>query len=234
MVPLEELMPWLRRESLRRIACLLPVLALIVFCGSCSDFWVSDSSIASVAVSPTSLLLKAAASDGTGGDTYSLSASATSVGGTTTDETTSAAWTSSVPAAVTVGASTGKLTVVGSAAATSVIKATFGGQSGTANILIFTGTAPSSIAINFPTSIVPSSIATGATFQVTATTTLDGNSNTNISSYVTWSSNATAIATVDTNGNVTVLTTAGTFTITATANLAGGSVTGTSTTFTVI
>jgi hypothetical protein len=228
-------MPWLRRESLRRIARLLPLLALIVFCGSCSDFWVSDSSTASVAVTPTALILKAAAADGTGGDTYSLSASATTVGGTTTDETTSAAWTSSVPAIVTVGANTGKLTVIGSAGnTTAIIKATFGGQSGTANVLTFTGTAPSSIAINFPTSIVPASVATGATFKVTATTTLNGNSNTDISSYVTWSSNATSIATVDTNGNVTVLTTAGTFTITATANLAGGSVTGTSTTFTVI
>ena len=222
-------MPWLRRESLRRIACLLPVLALIVFCASCSDFWVSDSSVASVSVTPTALILKAAAADGTGGDAYSLSASATTVGGTTTDETTAAAWTSSAPAIVTVGASTGKLTVVGSAGnTTATIKATFGGQSATTSILTYTGTAPSTLAIT--ATVAPGSVVAGQTFKASASAALNGNSTQDISNYVTWSTNNTATATVDAHGNVTVLSTAvagGNFTITAVATFVSGTVSGT-------
>lgn len=216
-----------------RVARLFPLLAIILVCTSCSDFFVANTSTATVTVSPSALILKAAIAADAPGDSFSLSASATTVGGTNTDETSAATWTSSAPAVVTV--SQGKLSVVGtSAGSTAVITATFGGQSAACNVLTYTGAAPTTIAVNFPTTISPSSVATGAKFQVTATAPISGNNNTNISSFVTWSSNATTIATVDANGNVTILGVPGTFTIMATATFASAVVQGTSTTFTVI
>lgn len=231
MVALEKLMPWLRR-----IARLLPLLALIVFCDSCSGFFVSESSIQSIAVSPTSVILKAAANATTPGDSFTLSSSATTVAGNTSDDTATAKWTSSNPAVVTVVSNTGVLSVVGTAAnSTAVITATDGGQSSTCNVLTYTGAAPTAIVIGFPSTVAPSTLSPNQSFQLTATATLNGNANTNISNYATWTSDAPAIATVSSSGIVTVLNTTGTFTVTATANLANNTtVTGTSTTFTVI
>jgi hypothetical protein len=225
-------MPWFRCVAFCRVARLLPLLAILLLCTSCSGFFVSNSSTASITVNPTSLLLKTAASATSPGDSYMLSASATTVGGTISDETSAAAWTSSNPTVVAV--SQGNLSVVGTAAgSTAVITATFGGQSATCNVLTYTGAAPTTLVVNFPTTISPSVIAPGTIFQVTATAALSG-INTDISKYVAWSSNATSIATVDVNGNVTVIGTPGTFTITAIATFASTTVQGTSTTFTVI
>jgi hypothetical protein len=234
---LEEIMTWFRRATIRRIALLLPVLALFALGTACGDFWVSQNSTSTVAVSPNTVMLHAAASSTTPGDSYTLSLTATTVGGTQTDETTSATWTSSNTAAVTV--SQGQLSAVGNAASNVTITGAFDGQSGTCKVMVYTGTAPSTLTVNYPSSIIPASVATGAQFQVTAVASINGNTNTNVSSYVTWTSNATSIATVDVNGNVTVLQSQGTFTITATANLGSSTgspttVTGTSTTFTVI
>ncbi len=225
------------RVAHHRVARLLPVISLIVLCASCSDFWVSDNATATVAVSPTALILKtAAAGGGTPGDTANITASATTVGGVTTDETTAVTWTSSAPAVATVDA-TGLVTVVGTAAdATSQITAKFGGQSATCNILTYTGTAPTTLVISFPTNVSPSVISPGQQFKVTATAALSGNANHDISSFVTWTSNTPSVATVDANGNVVVLTTAtsgNSFTISATATFASGTAQGTSTTFTI-
>jgi hypothetical protein len=204
---------------------------MCLLCASCSDFWVSNSATATVTVSPTSFILKSAAAAGTPGDIATVTASATTVGGVTTDETAAATWTSSAPAVVTVTG--GQLSVVGTAPdSTATITATFGGQNATCSVLTFTGTAPTTIVINSPSSAVTA----GQVFRVTATASLSGNSTHDISSFVSWSSNAPAIATVDANGNVTVLTTAtagSNFIITATANFASGTVTGQSTQFSV-
>ena len=219
----------------RRVARLLPLIPMIVLCSSCSDFWVSDSAIASVAVSPTAVILKAATGGTTpvAGDTYTLAASATTVGGTTTDETAASTWTSSAPTVVTANA--GNLSVVATAAdQTSVITATFGGQSSTCNVLTYTGTPPTTININIPTGISTGAMSPGLTFRLTATAALSGNSTHDVTSYVTWMSNDATTATIDANGNVTVLSTAtagGNFTITATAYFAAGTVTGTSASF---
>jgi trimeric autotransporter adhesin len=225
MIPLEELMTWFGRVAFRRVARLLPLIPMIVLCASCSDFWVSNSSTGSITVTPTALILKAATAT-VAGDSSQISASATTVGGTTTDETSAATWTSSNNSAVTVTA--GKVTVVGlTAGLTSVITATFGGQSATTKVLTYTGTAPT--ALNAIGGIPANSgqLTPGQTFQLTASANISGSATQDVSSFVTWVSSNTTAATVSSTGLVTVLgnvTTGAAFTITATANFAGASV----------
>jgi hypothetical protein len=209
---------------------LLAVLPLIVFCAGCSDFWVSESSIQSVTVSPTAVILKAGE---TTPDTYTLSSTSLTVGGTTNTDTTTAKWTSS-DATIVSAAAGGVITAVTSSGGKTVtITATDGGVGGTCNVLTYTGSAPSSLTLGFPAG--ESTPALGAGFQVTAAGALNGNSNFNFTPYVTWSTNASSIATVSSSGYVNVLSTAtvgSTFQITATATFSGATVTG-SYTFTV-
>jgi hypothetical protein len=228
-------MTWSRRPAL--IARLLPLLAICVLCVSCSDFWVSNSSTAGVTVTPASEILKVAAADGTGGDTATLAASAKTVGGTSTDETSAAVWTSSAPAVVTVSA--GKLTVVGTTAdSTAVITATFGGQNATCSVLTYTGTAPTALnSIVIPSGVSTGSLTPGQTFQLEISANISGNSTRDVTPYVTWVSSNTSAATVSTTGAVSVLSTAtagAQFTITATANFAGSSVSSPALQFSVI
>jgi hypothetical protein len=212
---------------------LFAVLPLILLCAGCSDFWVSDSSIQSVTVSPTALILKAAQTGppAVAGDSATVTATATTVGGSTVS--TGFTWTSSDTADFTV-TNAGSVTAVGTAAnKTATITATNGGQSGTCTVLTYTGTAPTSLTLGFPSG--ESTPAIGAGFQLSAAGILNGNSNFDFTPYVTWSTNAPSIATVSTSGFVSVLSTAtvgSTFIITATATFSGGTATGTYT-FTV-
>ncbi len=206
---------------LRRVVRVLPVLASLAFCSSCDGFFVSNSSIQTLAVTPSAVILAVAPSVGTPGDTFSLKASATTVGGTATDATTTATWTSSDPSVATVTA--GKVTVVGTTGgSTATITAKESGQSGTATVLTYTGTAPAALSLNLPNGLLPTSITPGQIFALTAVATVNNNTSANISSDVVWTSSNTAAATVNANGVVTVLSTATTgisFTITATAYL---------------
>ncbi len=227
---LEEFMSTLGHSVVRRMPTLLAVLPLFVLCAGCSDFWVSDSSIQSVTVSPTAVILKA---DDTTPDTYTLSSTSLTVGGTTTTDTTSAKWTSS-DATIVSAAADGIITAVTtSGGKTATITATDGGQSGTCKVLTYTGSAPTSLTLSWPSG--ESTPAIGAGFQVSAAGVLNGNSSFNFTPYVTWTTNASSIATVSSSGYVNVLSTAtvgSTFEITATATFSGSTVTGTYT-FTV-
>lgn len=213
----------------RRLLTLLAALPLIVFCAGCSDFWVSEKSIQSVTVSPISVILKV---DGTSPDTYTLASTSLTVGGTTSTDTATAKWTSSNANLVTA-ASGGVIKTASGASGnqTATITATDGGQSGTCTVLTYTGTAPTSLTLSFPSGTP----AVGAGFQVKASGSLNSNSNFDFTPYVTWTSNASSIATVSKSGFVNVLSTAtvgSTFTITATATFSSGTATGTYT-FTV-
>jgi uncharacterized protein YjdB len=218
-------------QAVRRLLVVLPALPVIALCTSCNGFFVSENSIETMAVSPTALILKAATSSASG-DSYTLSASGTTVGGTTSDVTSASTWKTSDSTIATV--SSGDVTIITTAAnATATITATDGGQSATCAVLTYTGTEPTAISLKFPSTVTTTSVAVGATFKMTATAALSGNSAYDISDYVSWSSSSTSIATVDAYGNITTVA-AGTFTITATATFASDSVTETSTSFTVI
>lgn len=223
-----------------RLVRLLPLLPVFLLCASCSDFFVSNSSIATLSVTPTAVILKAAG-PGTppnpAGDTFTLSASATTVGGTPTDETAAAIWKSSNAAVVTANA--GVLTTVATTAdQTATITATFGGQSGTSNVLTYILTTPTSLnSIAVPTGVNTGSVTPGQTFQLTVSASLSGNATHDLTQFVTWVSSNTSVATVSTTGVVTVLNTAtagGSFTITANANFAGSTVASPPLQFTVI
>ncbi len=46
---------------LRRVARLLPIFPLIVLCASCNGFFISNSAIVTVTISPAAVMLKAGA-----------------------------------------------------------------------------------------------------------------------------------------------------------------------------
>jgi hypothetical protein len=233
---------------LRRAVRLLPLIPLFLLCASCSDFWVSNSSTASVTLGP-GVILKAAVGT-TPGDTNQFHLYANTVGGTTTDITSSATWTSSNSAVATVGTSgttpattPGLVTVVGTSGnITVVITATYGGQTATANVLTYTGAPPTSLTLaGSGGAAIPASVTPGQVFQLAAgaTPSLNGTANFNVSSYVTWTSSNTSVATVDVNGNVSVLSTAPTtgtvtFTITAATTISGTTVSSPGVQFTVL
>ena len=116
-------------------------------------------------------------------------------------------WSSSNTAVATVNSS-GLVTAVG--AGTSSISATSGGVSGNATITVTL--APVATVTLSPASL---SLPVGSTGQLTATLK-DASGNTLTGRTITWSSNATAVATVSTTGLVTAVT-AGSATITATS-----------------
>jgi hypothetical protein len=256
MIALEGIMVWIHRAVLRcaklqravlhgailpgatsrRLLLLLPAGALFLFIASCNGFFVSESSIQSVTVQPSAVIL-AVGTATAAGDSYTLSSTSTTVGGTTATDTTTAAWSSSKTTVATVGNGTtngGVVSIpIGSTAGgvTATITAKDGGQSGSCIVYTYSGIAPTALTLTYPSSINPNLVSPGTPlFQVTATANINGNPAQNISPYVTWQSSDTSTATVDVNGNVTVLATATistSFTITATATFASGSVAGT-------
>jgi hypothetical protein len=218
-----------------RRGAVLSLSVLLLLGTGCGDFFPSQNSTQTLTVTPASALLKAAATSTTPGDSTTLSAASTTYGGTTSDVTASATWSSNAPTVVSVDQ--GLITAVGTAAnSTATVTATYGGQSATCNVLLFTGPAPSVLTVNIPRGVTPTLLNPGQRVQLTASATLSGVTNTDISSYVTWSSNAPTIGSVDpVTGLVTAQAVVGNFTITATANLADNTtVTGQSVQFTVI
>ena len=220
----------------RRAAVVMPALALFLLSTACSDFWVSENAVASLSVSPGALLLKAAASSTTTGDTYDLVATAVTESGTSETVTTTATWKSSAAtvASVSAGVVTAETTSGGQTASITVSD---GGYTVSTSVYTYTGTAPTALSLIVPSSITPTAIPTNTTFKLSATANINGNSAQDISNYVVWTSSSTSLATVDGSGNVTTLTTAGSFTIQAAAYLGASATTSpitvTSTTFTV-
>lgn len=207
---------------LRRLFLLSPIVLVALFGASCGDFWVSESSIKSVTTSPAAILLKAGASTA---DSYTLSASATTQSGTTSDVTSTATWTSSNSSVATVSAGT-VTCATSTSGQTATITATDDSKSGTTAVLTYTGTAPTSISLTYPATVTPDYMYEGEAYQMTATATL-GSTSTDITKYVAWSSSNTSVATVSSAGYVTISSTAtvgSSYTITATVYLSSGTV----------
>ncbi len=139
------------------------------------------------------------------GTSQQFVATGTYLDGATQDLTSSASWNSSSTAVATIDALTGKATATN--AGTTTITATFGGKSGSTNLKV---TNLQSIAIT----TTSSSIAAGTVQQFTATGTLSDSATQDLTSFVTWSSVPTTVATIDATGKATAIS-IGTATITA-------------------
>jgi hypothetical protein len=208
-------MNWVSVNSLRRAVLLLAVLGVFLFATSCSDFFVSDSSVQSVTVTPSAVLLMAASSSTTMGDTFKLKSTATTVGGTSTDDTTQATWSSDsskvTAAAGVVTVATGDTT--GGDTVTITAKDP-GGASGTSTVFTYTGGVPTSLTLTGTTGTqIPGNYPLKVTLNPNGT---------DVTNHVVWTSSDTAVATVSSTGVVTILNSASagaTVTITATANL---------------
>lgn len=211
---------------LGRVVRLIPVVILFVLASSCNGFFLSNNANESVTVTPSAVLLQTGASPA---DTYTgLVSTATTVGGTSTVDTTASTttWsvspTSGVVTVVATGANAGQLTETdANGGVTATVTATDGSQSGSATVLTYTGTAPTSFTLTptLPTGVTAVTIQPSTQFPVIASGTLNGSANYNLTPYITWSlASNTAGATIASNGEVTVpsTATAGTvFTVTA-------------------
>jgi hypothetical protein len=184
-----------------RFALLLALVAFLMLAMmGCGDFFVSENAIDHVDVTPPGVLLKT-------GDMVSLSASAVQVGGTSSVITSSADWTTSSAATATVDNSSTKGQVTaGSTAGTVTITAkdTTSNVSGTSTVVVTTSTLPTELSIRAASSLIP----LNQTVKFQAVAVLSG-SEIDVSNIVTWTSDNSAVATVDKTGNVTGLAACG-------------------------
>ena len=148
------------------------------------------------------------------GTTDALTATGIYTDGTTRDLTQTATWSSATPATATVSNATGTQGLVTAAAlGTTTVTATQGGVSGSTPVTVTAATLRSIL-------VTPAtaSIAKGTSQSFTATGTYSDNSTHDITTAVTWSSSAPAVATVSNAGGsngVAAALTLGTSTITA-------------------
>jgi hypothetical protein len=218
-------MPVFSRVLFRRVSCLLPALALFVLAASCNGFFVSNSTVTSVAITPTAVLLKAGLATADSNSSNPLSVTANTAGNGPVSNPT-VTWTSSDPSVVAVAASstgTGVLTAGTSTTANATATVTAKDGSVTSNVctvVLYTGTAPTSL--NVASQNGATTFAAGTTFQAIASGTFTGDTSLSVAGaltpYVTWSTSddTGTIVTISTTGIVTVVGTSS-FTVTATA-----------------
>ena len=174
---------------------------------------VNAAALSSIAVTPATATVAIAG-------TQAFVATGTYTDGATAVITNAVTWSSGTIAVATV-LPTGVAT--GLTGGSSVITATSGTKSGTANLTVTPVLSLSSIAI---TPLNPSAVV-GATQQFTATATYSDASTADITNAVTWSSSLTSVATIQSTGLATAIG-AGVSNITATQGVKSAS-----TTFTV-
>lgn len=141
------------------------------------------------------------------GQASELTASVSTTGGGKEVITSGVAWQSSTPTVATVS-DAGVLTAV--SPGTTTISATYQGVVGSLTVTV------ADVTVNSISFYGTTSVARGATAQLTATATLGDGSSRIVTNSATWQSLNTDIATVSDTGLVTTLSTAGTATITAT------------------
>lgn len=163
---------------------------------------VTASSLTSLAVTPASAPLVV-------GGTLNLTAAGTYADGHTADLTAASTWTSNNTAVATV-ATNGSVTA--HAAGTATLTATVGAISGSATVAVSAGAALTGITVT-PAS---QTLAVGATSQYTAMGVFSDGTGHQLSTGVTWTVSAPAVATTNAFGLVTAAG-AGTATVTATS-----------------
>lgn len=170
---------------------------------------VSVPAIATIRITPSSFSVAA-------GQTKQLSASAVYSDGSVQDVTAQAAWGSSATSVMRVTAA-GLATGVSQGSAT--LSATVGSITGTAN-----GSVSAAVLNSITVTPSSASVAMGQTQAFTANGIFSDGSSTDITNSVTWTSNATNIASVDATGLATGLA-SGSASITASSPTASGSAT---------
>ena len=144
-------MTWVTVTSLRRAVLLLPVLAIFLLATACDGFFVSESSIQSVKVTPPAIILMAAPSAAAPGDSFTLTSTATTVGGTQTNDTSTATWSPGSGDSTKITVAAGVVTVAAgetSGGVTATVTARDGGvTSNTVNVFIYTGAVPTSLSL---------------------------------------------------------------------------------------
>ena len=180
-----------------RNGVLLIVLIGTLAMGGCGDFFVSNNAINSITLSPSSVLLKT-------GDTIAISATAITVGGTTSDVSSNATWTTNDGTIATVD-HTGKVTG-GANGGAATITAKYSGQSSTASAVVSTSALPTVLTVNGN-----NLLNLGSTYQFTAVASLNGQVSFNLTPFVTWISSNTSLATVSSTGLVTPIAACGGF-----------------------
>jgi uncharacterized protein YjdB len=182
-----------KRKSAAVLVMILSVVSLSMLT-ACSDFFVSENATDHVSLSATAAVIT---TNGVlGAQSLTLSATAVTVGGATSDVTTTATWASSDPSIATVDA-TGKITAV--AAGTVTVSATSGGQSGKATVVVVTSSI-GTFAVT-PASVTLHLVSNPTSQQLTATLTL-GSGSLDVTQIATWASDTTSVATVSNTGLV--------------------------------
>ncbi len=210
---------------MKRLRVLLPVVLIILALSACDEFFPSENAIASVALTPTSLFMKT-------GEQQQFTATQTTIGGTSSDVTTSATWATSnsgVANVSTGGLVTAATTISGLGSAT--ISAQSGGQTGSSTVTVAAGKL-TGITLG-PTN---TTITRGNTLQLVATGNFDsGASSQTITNLVSWSTSDSTIATISAGGLVSTPSTSngGQVTFTAKANTTGSNTVGGTLTVTV-
>jgi hypothetical protein len=191
-------------------SCLL-ILVLNVGCGK---FFVSESTLNTITISPAAALAGV-------GQTINFTATGTTVGGSTSDVTSSVTWSSSATNVATI-TSAGVATTVATGATN--ITATKDSISGKATLTV-TASPLQSIAIS---PVNPSVPRTQGTQQFTATGTLANGSTLDLTGLVKWTSSNSSVATISSTGLASLVGT-GTSTISASATTPSSTITSTTT-----
>ncbi|MDE3200037.1 MAG: Ig-like domain-containing protein [Acidobacteriota bacterium] len=189
---------------------LLPILLLLSGCGAAALLNTASLNLKSIAVSPATASVSV-------GSTVTLKATGTYSNNSTKDITSQVTWSSGSTNVAAVG-SPGVVT--GKAVGTSTITAKAGTISGSATVTVTTS-GPATLQ---SLTVTPGSaaVSVGGTQQYAATATYTDGSKKVITSSVTWSSSATGVATIASNGLASALT-SGTTTITASMGAVSGS-----------
>src|SRR6202046_5753429 len=193
--------------SLRWTSVLISLCALVLMASCAGTPPSSEPRLSSIVVTPTNVTISV-------GATQPFTATGNYSNGSTKDLSSSVNWQSQNTTAATISAG-GMVTA--KAQGSSTIMATMGSVSGSALLTVSSGTL-----VSIAVTPANPSIAKGSKVQFTATGTFSDNSTQNLSSSVTWTSQAAGVATIAAGGSATAVGT-GTSQIQATSGAVSGS-----------